>query len=178
MCCIFSKILLCFCPLQRHFSVFAVNFPSADAQKSIFSQILCGYLKQKSFSASVENSASAVVQAAVKFHEKIVHNFQPTAIKFHYIFNLRDLSNIFQVGLRESVETEEWMWKGNCYHDPCYLGHPFLWAWDDERGHRPGLSVVARVQQSVLRQADRCHGPAALPEAPSGDCEWKLWGAM
>lgn len=77
--------------------MFAVNFPSNEAQMTIYSQILSGHLKQQLFSPLVQSSSAAVVQAAIMLHEKMVHSFLPTAIKFHYIFNLRDLSNIFQV---------------------------------------------------------------------------------
>lgn len=90
----------CFCLFsftQRHFSVFAVNFPSSEAQKSIFGQILDTHLKQQLFSVVVQRSAAAVVQAAISLHHKMAHGFLPTAVKFHYSFNLRDLSNIFQV---------------------------------------------------------------------------------
>ncbi|XP_062322712.1 dynein axonemal heavy chain 11 isoform X2 [Osmerus eperlanus] len=82
--------------LQRHFSVFAVNFPSADALESIYSQVLSGHLQQQPFSPAVLKSSPAVVKAAIALHRKMAHNFLPTAIKFHYIFNLRDLSNVFQ----------------------------------------------------------------------------------
>ncbi|XP_060906749.1 dynein axonemal heavy chain 11 [Labrus mixtus] len=82
--------------LQRHFSVFAVNLPSAEALKSIYTPILCGHLKQKHFSPLVQSCATAVIQAAISLHHKILHSFLPTAITFHYTFNLQDLSNIFQ----------------------------------------------------------------------------------
>uniref|UniRef100_A0AAQ5ZFV7 Dynein axonemal heavy chain 11 n=1 Tax=Amphiprion ocellaris TaxID=80972 RepID=A0AAQ5ZFV7_AMPOC len=72
--------------LQRHFSVFAVHFPSADALATIFSSILSAHFLQGGFSYG----------AAICLHQKISQNFLPTAIRFHYIFNLRDLSNIFQ----------------------------------------------------------------------------------
>lgn len=77
--------------------MFAVNFPSSEAQKSIFGQILGCHLKQQLFSAAVQRSAGAVVQAAVSLHHKMAQGFLPTAVKFHYTFNLRDLSNVFQV---------------------------------------------------------------------------------
>ncbi|MED6234546.1 hypothetical protein ATANTOWER_026276 [Ataeniobius toweri] len=91
--------------LQRHFSVFAVNFPSPESQASMYGQILCGHLKQRAFSQSVQKSATAVVRAATTLHDRMVHSFLPTAIKFHYIFNLRDISNIFQGILLAGPET-------------------------------------------------------------------------
>lgn len=83
--------------LQRHFSVFAVHFPSAEALSTIYSSILCGHFQQGGFSYGVSRSVGALVQACICLHQKMTQNFLPTAIRFHYIFNLRDISNIFQV---------------------------------------------------------------------------------
>ncbi|XP_007888401.2 dynein axonemal heavy chain 11-like [Callorhinchus milii] len=82
--------------LQRHFSVFAVNFPGADALTTIYSNILDAHFQQYIFSYSVMKAGNTLVQAAICLHQKMTQNFLPTAIRFHYIFNLRDLSNIFQ----------------------------------------------------------------------------------
>ena len=51
--------------------------------------------------AQVQKSVDKIVTAALNLHQEVATTFLPTAIKFHYIFNLRDLSNIFQV--RERV---------------------------------------------------------------------------
>ncbi|XP_061771898.1 dynein axonemal heavy chain 11 [Nerophis ophidion] len=82
--------------LQRHFSVLAVNFPSSECLMSIFGQILSSHLTQGHFSQPVQKSIAAVVQATVILHHKMELGFLTTAIKFHYMFNMRDLSNIFQ----------------------------------------------------------------------------------
>lgn len=83
--------------IQRHFSVFAVHFPGAEALNTIYSSILCGHFQQGGFSYGVSRLVGALVQASICLHQKMTQNFLPTAIRFHYIFNLRDISNIFQV---------------------------------------------------------------------------------
>ena len=39
------------------------------------------------------------VNATVALHQAVSESFLPTASKFHYVFNLRDLSNVFQVSI-------------------------------------------------------------------------------
>ena len=82
--------------LQRHFSVFALSFPGADALETIYSNILTQHLAQNSFASNVQKFAPNVVKGALALHQRVAVTFLPTAIKFHYIFNLRDMSNIFQ----------------------------------------------------------------------------------
>ncbi|XP_016077900.1 PREDICTED: dynein heavy chain 9, axonemal [Miniopterus natalensis] len=90
--------------LQRHFSVFALSFPGADALSSIYSSILTQHLKLGNFPVSLQRSTPQLINLALTFHQKIATTFLPTAIKFHYIFNLRDFANIFQGILFSSVE--------------------------------------------------------------------------
>ncbi|KFW62348.1 Dynein heavy chain 9, axonemal, partial [Pygoscelis adeliae] len=82
--------------LQRHFCVFALSIPGQDALSRIYSTILMQHLTSGNFSGAVQKSAQQVIALALGLHQKVAATFLPTAIKFHYIFNLRDFSNIFQ----------------------------------------------------------------------------------
>ncbi|XP_076235061.1 dynein beta chain, ciliary [Calliopsis andreniformis] len=84
--------------LQRHFAVFAVNFPTEENLIMIYSQMLGQHLTNplNKFNILLMKIAESLLTAALYCHDKISHTFLPTAIKFHYVFNLRDLSNIFQ----------------------------------------------------------------------------------
>ncbi|KAK2490477.1 LOW QUALITY PROTEIN: hypothetical protein MC885_016050 [Smutsia gigantea] len=83
--------------LQRHFCVFAVSFPGQEALTTIYSTILSQHLAFCSAPMVVHTTSSQLVASALALHQKVTATFLPTAIKFHYVFNLRDLSNIFQV---------------------------------------------------------------------------------
>ncbi|XP_078011950.1 dynein axonemal heavy chain 17 isoform X1 [Phascolarctos cinereus] len=90
--------------LQRHFCVFAVSFPGQDALMAIYSTILAQHLSYRSVPIVVQKISVQLVTSALALHQKISSTFLPTAIKFHYVFNLRDLSNIFQGLLFSTAE--------------------------------------------------------------------------
>jgi len=93
------RIFISFFPFhfQRHFSVFALNFPSSDSLTTIYSKVVCFHIQKHAFTLPVIKNIPAIVQAAIWLYQAVIQNFPPTAIKFHYFFNIRDLSSIFQV---------------------------------------------------------------------------------
>ena len=80
--------------MQRHFASFGVQMPVADVIKSIFSGIIESHMAN--FDPDVSKLAPKLVNASVELHNTVMNNFLPSAVKFHYQFNLRDLSNISQ----------------------------------------------------------------------------------
>lgn len=84
--------------LQRHFCVFAVSFPGSEALTMIYQSILLQHYAnaEQKFNISVVKMAENIIAASLALHAKVSLVFLPTAIKFHYVFNLRDLSNVFQ----------------------------------------------------------------------------------
>lgn len=68
-----------------------------DSLRTIYLSILQGHLCKGGFPNQVQKNVEKLVNTALALHQKVTASFLPTAIKFHYIFNLRDLSNIFQV---------------------------------------------------------------------------------
>lgn len=67
-----------------------------DALQTIYNSILSQSLAQ-GFSQALQKYSMTLVNGALALHQRVTQAFLPTAIKFHYVFNLRDLSNIFQV---------------------------------------------------------------------------------
>jgi len=90
--------------LQRHFTTIAMGIPSDQSVKYIMSAMLDGHLKYYSFPGPVQSISGKILDCVVGAHKEILKHFVPTAVKFHYNFNLRDLCSILQ-GLLRSKPT-------------------------------------------------------------------------
>ena len=86
--------------LLRHFAVFSTNMPDKADLIIVYGQILSAHLQK--FSREIrETWATILTNATIELHIAMVKNFLPTAIKFHYQWNMREMFNIFQ-GLTKS----------------------------------------------------------------------------
>ena len=63
--------------------------------RSIYFSMLDGHMSQ-GFEPDVTKLAGKLVDATIELHRHVMNNFLPSAVKFHYQFNLRELSNITQ----------------------------------------------------------------------------------
>ncbi len=79
----------------RHFNMFCL--PSADKAtlSKIFGSILQGFLKI-GFQEQVQKMDEAIVTSTIEIYQRISEELRPTPAKFHYLFNLRDVSKVFQ----------------------------------------------------------------------------------
>jgi dynein heavy chain len=84
--------------LQRSYCSFAVQLPAPEVLEYVFNSILSAHLE--AFSPDVQKMGAKIVKASIDLQKMVADNFMPTAIKFHYIFNLRDIGNVFEGLLR------------------------------------------------------------------------------
>ncbi|CAF4691617.1 unnamed protein product, partial [Rotaria sp. Silwood1] len=75
------------------FNVFNITFPSEESLFLIYNSILEGHLQ--TFSKDVQDVAPILTRMTMELYHSILDALPPTPSKFHYIFNLRDLSRIF-----------------------------------------------------------------------------------
>ncbi len=77
------------------FSIFHCLPPSATSLKKIFGSILAGHFSM-GFSKKLQAMVGAITSMSIDTYFAIKNRLLPTPAKFHYTFNLRDISRVFQ----------------------------------------------------------------------------------
>jgi dynein heavy chain len=100
------------------FTCFNVTFPSHANLTSIYTSILSKHLSE--FPEALLQAADRITEATLKLYRDICEQLPRTPLKFHYIFNLRDLSRIYE-GMYQStvdklttVEQLIRLWRNEC----------------------------------------------------------------
>ena len=82
--------------LKRHFAVFNVPLPSVAAINNIFGQLVAGRFSADACGGPVHDAAQKLVPITIELWNKVQAKMLPTPAKFHYLFNMRELSKVFQ----------------------------------------------------------------------------------
>eukprot|EP00903_Cladosiphon_okamuranus_P006208 g6103.t2 len=80
--------------LQRHFATFSCQMPSTSDLKLVYSSILSGHML--GWGDSINTMCTRIVDASILIHSMVSSKFLPSAVKFTYNWNMRELTNIFQ----------------------------------------------------------------------------------
>ncbi|XP_064550918.1 dynein axonemal heavy chain 10 [Drosophila montana] len=77
------------------FSTYNIVFPNDESLIQIYSSIFKGHLEYTKFHNRFMLIADMIVVMTLKLFKMVIVDLPPTPSKFHYIFNLKDLSRIF-----------------------------------------------------------------------------------
>ena len=82
--------------LKRQFFMFNMTSPSQKSIENIYGKILDVLFNPKKYSAEVIAMKSLMIDSTISLWEQVRKRLLPTPAKFHYIFNIRELSRVFQ----------------------------------------------------------------------------------
>lgn len=107
--------------LKRHFCVFNCTLPSNNSMDQIFKNIGQGYFCLSRFNESVVQIIPLLIPLTRRFWQNVKIKMLPTPANFHYVFNLRDLSRIWEGMLKiygeecQTVEMVLKLWRHECF---------------------------------------------------------------
>ncbi len=132
--------------LQRHFATFCVSMPSESDLQLIFGSILNGFLE--TFPSSIQDASESIVDASISLLRLVSQKFLPSAVKFTYNWNMREVANVFQ-GLLCALPTE--------VTTPVYFSR--LWLHESERVYRDRILSVPEMEifDGIMKEVTTKH---------------------
>jgi len=82
--------------LKRQFYTINLTPPSINSINDIYGQMLAGRFPQRTTETDLKLVVNALTKATIKVWTFMQNKMLPTPAKFHYVFNMRDLSRVFQ----------------------------------------------------------------------------------
>ena len=79
----------------RHFNLMCIPQPNQKILFKIFNSILSGFMSV-GFAEAIKRSSDNVTSATIDVYHRIIKEKKAIPSKFHYTFNLRDVSKVFQ----------------------------------------------------------------------------------
>lgn len=84
--------------LLSRFSVINMTFPTDSTIETIFGIMVLQHLTE--FPGDIKQMARTITETTVDLYKNVMITMLPTPTKIHYLFNLRDISKVFQGLLR------------------------------------------------------------------------------
>ena len=109
--------------LQSRFNLLNMTFPTDSQIKRIFGTMI--NLKLQDFDEGCKPVGNMVTDATIKVYNFMSTRMLPTPTKIHYLFNLRDISKVFQGMLRahkdfhDTKEAMTRLWVHECFRVFC-----------------------------------------------------------
>ncbi|EJK46835.1 hypothetical protein THAOC_34479 [Thalassiosira oceanica] len=82
--------------LKRNFFIFNLVLPSITSINDIYGQMLDGRFAGQDFDGDTLDVVGKLTNATIQLWRVMKSRMLPTPAKFHYVFNMRDLSRVFQ----------------------------------------------------------------------------------
>eukprot|EP01063_Lacrimia_lanifica_P013523 TRINITY_DN2016_c0_g3_i2.p1 TRINITY_DN2016_c0_g3~~TRINITY_DN2016_c0_g3_i2.p1 ORF type:complete len:4660 (+),score=2247.11 TRINITY_DN2016_c0_g3_i2:150-14129(+) len=153
--------------LLWHYTMFACSMPDENDLNLIYGSIMRGHWGK--WSKNSRDMSDLITAATIKLHKMITKQFLPTAIKFHYQWNMREMFNIFQ-GLCRSVQRE---------HDQA-TELVRLWRHECDRTFRDRMTTIEDMQiydglcDQVIASSFDSIKQEHIAKSP-GDVELNVW---
>lgn len=103
------------------FNCINITFPSKTAIETIYTQIFVKHLESRDYPDEIRTELpSKITKATIQLYDEIWVKLPRTPVKFHYIFNLRDLSWVYEglsLATIDKISKKEdlvWLWRNEC----------------------------------------------------------------